>query len=66
MTDWKERQRTCKKCDGLGYRQSDAKHEDGRGRAWAVLCECQPKTMKERAEAAAQERAMGSPGFSEP
>lgn len=56
MIDWKERQRTCKKCSGLGYSQSEAKHEDGRGKAaWAALCECQPKTINEIAEAAAQE-----------
>jgi hypothetical protein len=54
--DWKQRQKECKKCKGRGYTASEAKHEDGRGsNAWAVRCECQPRTLEELEEAAAQE-----------
>lgn len=53
---WKERQRNCRKCLGTGYRQSEMRHPDGHGpHAWAVLCECQPRTMSELEEAAAEE-----------
>ena len=56
--DWNQRQTECKKCGGMGYVQSEMRHEDGSGRlAWAALCECQPRTFAERAEAAEQEAA---------
>lgn len=54
--DWEKRQAECRKCQGIGYRQSEATHESGRGKAWAALCECQPSTFAELEEAAAQER----------
>ena len=55
--EWKQRQAECAKCQGIGYRQSEAKHEDGVGQhAWAARCECQPTTMQELADAVAQER----------
>lgn len=54
--DWKRRQAECKKCNGAGYSQSEARHDDGQGpHAWAARCECQPRTMGELEEAVAQE-----------
>jgi hypothetical protein len=57
VTDWKAKQRACKRCRGLGYVRSEMRHADGRGQAaWAALCECQPRTLPEMQEAAEQER----------
>lgn len=54
---WKQRQAECKACLGLGYVVSEMRHPDGHGpHAWAALCECQPRTIPELAEAAAEER----------
>ncbi len=56
--DWNRRQKECKRCSGIGYVQSEMRHEDGSTRhAWAALCECQPRTFEERTEAVAQEAA---------
>lgn len=57
MTNWKDRQKNCKRCSGMGYVQSEMKHASGRGKAWAAKCECQPRTMDELKEAVEQERA---------
>ena len=49
----------CEKCMGLGYTQSKYRHEDGIGlHQWAVLCECQPVTMREL-EAVVNDEIMG-------
>ena len=57
MTDWIAKQKDCKRCRGWGYVQSEMRHEDGSGRAaWSALCQyCQPSTVPEWEEAAAQE-----------
>lgn len=55
--NWKERQKNCPRCRGVGYVNSEARHPNGRQpHAWAAQCECQPKTLEELAEAAEQER----------
>ena len=55
MTNWREKQRNCKICQGLGYSVSELRRPDGRGPDWAVRCSCQPTTFEELAEAASQE-----------
>ena len=52
---WKQRQRNCPMCQGLGHVRSEAPHGSGRGKAWAVRCECQPQTLEEMEEAAKEE-----------
>lgn len=58
--NWKERQKDCPRCQGVGYVNSEARHSNGRQpHAWAVRCECQPTTLEELAEAAEQEKSEG-------
>ena len=67
MTDWKKQQAECRKCLGTGYFQSEMRHMNGRQpHAWVVLCECQPKTLPELEEAAAQEAALAESRQQEP
>jgi hypothetical protein len=57
MTDWIRLQRECKHCRGRGYVQSEIRHPNGRQpHARAARCVyCQPMTVPELNEAAAQE-----------
>jgi hypothetical protein len=55
MTDWKKKQRECKKCNGVGYIKSFVRHADSKQPHTSVaLCECQPKSLPDLEEATKQ------------